>query len=102
MMIMRKTIFLIFAVLFLAIPASAVLNEKNLGQTLAVLREELEMYQRDSRRSIVMGQAIRERIHKHLMEIMNEDGTMARLPQLMEVSKKFGIKIITIKDLIAY
>lgn len=55
MMIMRKTIFLIFAVLFLAIPASAVLNEKNLGQTLAVLREELEMYQRDSRRSIVMG-----------------------------------------------
>ena len=37
-----------------------------------------------------------------LMEIMNEDGTMARLPQLMEVSKKFGIKIITIKDLIAY
>lgn len=54
MMIMRKTIFLIFAVLFLAIPASAVLNEKNLGQTLAVLREELEMYQRDSRRSIVL------------------------------------------------
>ncbi|MBO6005646.1 MAG: bifunctional 3,4-dihydroxy-2-butanone-4-phosphate synthase/GTP cyclohydrolase II [Paludibacteraceae bacterium] len=37
-----------------------------------------------------------------LMEIMNEDGTMARLPQLMEISKKFGIKIITIKDLIAY
>ena len=37
-----------------------------------------------------------------LMEIMNEDGTMARLPQLMEVSKKFGLKIITIKDLIAY
>lgn len=37
-----------------------------------------------------------------LMEIMNDDGTMARLPQLMEVSKKFGIKIITIKDLIAY
>ena len=37
-----------------------------------------------------------------LRGIMNEDGTMARLPQLMEVSKKFGIKIITIKDLIAY
>nr|WP_320036726.1 bifunctional 3,4-dihydroxy-2-butanone-4-phosphate synthase/GTP cyclohydrolase II [uncultured Bacteroides sp.] len=37
-----------------------------------------------------------------LIEIINEDGTMARLPQLMEVSKKFGIKIITIKDLIAY
>lgn len=37
-----------------------------------------------------------------LIEIINEDGTMARLPQLMEVSKKYGIKIISIKDLIAY
>lgn len=37
-----------------------------------------------------------------LIEIINEDGTMARLPQLMEVSEKFGIKIISIKDLIAY
>lgn len=37
-----------------------------------------------------------------LIEIINEDGTMARLPELMEVSKKFDIKIITIKDLIAY
>jgi len=37
-----------------------------------------------------------------LIEIINEDGTMARLPQLMEVAKKFDIKIITIKDLIAY
>lgn len=37
-----------------------------------------------------------------LIEIMNEDGTMARMPQLQEVAHKFGIKIITIKDLIAY
>jgi 3,4-dihydroxy 2-butanone 4-phosphate synthase/GTP cyclohydrolase II len=37
-----------------------------------------------------------------LVEILNEDGTMARLPQLLEISKKFGIKIIAIKDLIAY
>jgi len=37
-----------------------------------------------------------------LIEIINEDGTMARLPELLEVSKKFGIKIISIKDLIAY
>jgi GTP cyclohydrolase II/3,4-dihydroxy-2-butanone 4-phosphate synthase len=37
-----------------------------------------------------------------LIEIINEDGTMARLPELMEVAKKFDIKIITIKDLIAY
>ena len=37
-----------------------------------------------------------------LMEIMSEDGTMARLPQLVEVAKKFDIKIICIKDLIAY
>lgn len=37
-----------------------------------------------------------------LIEIINEDGTMARLPQLIEVSKKYDIKIISIKDLIAY
>jgi 3,4-dihydroxy 2-butanone 4-phosphate synthase / GTP cyclohydrolase II len=37
-----------------------------------------------------------------LVEIMNEDGTMARLPNLEKVSGKFGIKIISIKDLIAY
>lgn len=37
-----------------------------------------------------------------LIEIMNEDGTMARMPQLQEVAQKFGIKIITIRDLIAY
>jgi len=37
-----------------------------------------------------------------LIEILNEDGTMARLPQLMEVAKKFDIKIISISDLIAY
>jgi len=33
---------------------------------------------------------------------MNEDGTMARLPQLLEIAKKFDLKIISIKDLIAY
>ena len=37
-----------------------------------------------------------------LMEIMNEDGTMARMPQLMECAQEWGMKIITIKDLIAY
>ena len=37
-----------------------------------------------------------------LIEIINEDGTMARLPQLIEVSKKHNIKIISIQDLIAY
>lgn len=37
-----------------------------------------------------------------LMEIMNEDGTMARMPQLIEMAKKFNLKIITIKDMIIY
>lgn len=37
-----------------------------------------------------------------LVEIMNEDGTMARLPDLMELSKKFDMKIISVRDLIAY
>ena len=37
-----------------------------------------------------------------LVEVMNEDGTMARLPQLFEIANKFGLKIISIKDLIEY
>ncbi len=37
-----------------------------------------------------------------LVEIMNEDGSMARLPQLFDIAKKFDLKIISIKDLIAY
>lgn len=37
-----------------------------------------------------------------LIEIMNEDGTMARMPQLIEVAKEHGLKIISIRDLIAY
>lgn len=37
-----------------------------------------------------------------LVEILNEDGTMARLPQLVEVAKKFDLKIISIEDLVAY
>lgn len=37
-----------------------------------------------------------------LVEILNEDGTMARLPQLISVAKKFDLKIISIEDLVAY
>lgn len=37
-----------------------------------------------------------------LVEILNEDGSMARLPQLKEVAKKFDLKLISIEDLIAY
>ena len=37
-----------------------------------------------------------------LVEILNGDGTMARLPQLLEVAKKFDLKIISIEDLVAY
>ncbi|WP_373397972.1 bifunctional 3,4-dihydroxy-2-butanone-4-phosphate synthase/GTP cyclohydrolase II [Algoriphagus halophilus] len=37
-----------------------------------------------------------------LVEIMNEDGTMARLNDLVEVAKKFNLKLVSIKDLIAY
>lgn len=37
-----------------------------------------------------------------IVEIMNEDGTMARLPQLLEIAKRLGVKIISIEDLVAY
>ena len=37
-----------------------------------------------------------------IVEIMNEDGTMARLPELVKVAKKFDLKIISIEDLVAY
>mgnify|MGYP006202343613 FL=1 len=37
-----------------------------------------------------------------IVEIMNEDGSMARLPQLFEVAKKFDLKLVSIEDLVAY
>ena len=37
-----------------------------------------------------------------LVEIMNEDGSMARLPELLKIAEKFDLKIVSIKDLIAY
>lgn len=37
-----------------------------------------------------------------ICEILNEDGTMARLPQLVEVAKKFDLKLVSIEDLVAY
>ena len=37
-----------------------------------------------------------------IVEILNEDGTMARLPELMEIAKKFDLKIVSIEDLIEY
>ncbi len=37
-----------------------------------------------------------------IVEIMNEDGTMARLPELLKIADKFDLKIVSIKDLIAY
>lgn len=37
-----------------------------------------------------------------IVEIMNEDGSMARLPQLYEVAQKFNLKLVSIEDLVAY
>ena len=37
-----------------------------------------------------------------IVEIMNEDGSMARLPQLVKVAKKFNLKLVSIEDLVAY
>lgn len=37
-----------------------------------------------------------------IVEIMNEDGTMARLPQLLDIAKKFDLKLVSIEDLVAY
>ena len=37
-----------------------------------------------------------------LVEIMNSDGSMARLPELYEIAQKFGLKLVSIEDLIAY
>ncbi len=37
-----------------------------------------------------------------IVEVMNEDGTMARLPQLYEIAKKFDLKLVSIEDLVAY
>lgn len=88
---MRKILFLILSCLLFADGAEAVLNEKNLGQTLAVLREELEMYQRDSRRSLMMGQAMRAQVQKRLMSIMNESNQVALMLYSQKVDYIFDL-----------
>ena len=37
-----------------------------------------------------------------IVEIMNDDGSMSRLPELYKVAKKFNLKIVSIEDLVAY
>lgn len=37
-----------------------------------------------------------------LVEVLNEDGTMARLPQLRAIADRFGLKLVSIEDLVAY
>ena len=37
-----------------------------------------------------------------LIEIMNEDGTMARMPQLLEIARRYDLKVIAIEDLVEY
>ena len=37
-----------------------------------------------------------------IVEIMNENGSMARLPELIKVAQKFNLKIVSIEDLVAY
>lgn len=88
---MRKILFLMLSCLLFADGAKAVLNEKNLGQTLAVLREELEMYQRDSRRSLMMGQAMRTQMQKRLMNIMNESNQVALMLYSQKVDYIFDL-----------
>lgn len=88
---MRKIILFVFAALLLATPAGAVLNEKNLGQTLAVLREELEMYQNDNQRNLAMGQAVREQVQKRLMEIMNESNQIALMLYSQKIDYVFDL-----------
>lgn len=74
---MKKVFFSLLLVMFVAVDVSAVLNEKNLASTLAVLRQELEMYQNDNRRSLVMSKALREKMQTRVIQIMSESDQIA-------------------------
>lgn len=74
---MKKLFFSLLLVMFVAVDVSAVLNEKNLASTLAVLRQELEMYQNDNRRSLVMSKALREKMQTRVIQIMSESDQIA-------------------------
>ena len=56
----------------------------------------------DIRRLLLIWHVWLDFIRRELMEIMNEDGTMARLPELRRMADEFGLKLISIRDLIAY
>lgn len=72
-------------------PASAVLNERNLGQTLAVLREELEMYHNDSKRNQVMARSMKEQMQKRIVSIMNESNQISLMLYSQKIDYIFDL-----------
>lgn len=88
---MRRFSLVVLLLLMLCPEAYAVLNEKDLSQTLSVLREELEMYQRDTRKNMAMGLALREDVHKRLMRLMNQSNQVALMLYSQKVDYIFDL-----------
>ena len=75
---MKKFFLFVFIAFITSNNAFAVLDEKNLGSTLAVLRQELEMNHNDTRRSMIMSKELRENMQSRVMQIMSESNQIAR------------------------
>lgn len=88
---MRRLLSILFLVLCICTQSYAVLNEKDLGQTLSVLREELEMYQRDTRRNMAMGTALRKDVQNRLFKVMNESNQVALMLYSQKVDYIFDL-----------
>ena len=74
---MKKFFLFVFIAFITSNNAFAVLDEKNLGSTLAVLRQELEMNHNDTRRSMIMSKELRENMQSRVMQIMSESNQIA-------------------------
>lgn len=88
---MRRLLSILFLALCICTQSYAVLNEKDLGQTLSVLREELEMYQRDTRRNMAMGTALRKDVQNRLFKVMNESNQVALMLYSQKVDYIFDL-----------
>lgn len=74
---MKKLIFLLLFVLCASLQARAVLDEENLGSTLAVLRQELEMAHNDANRSLMLAKEQRKHIKERVMQIVSQSNRIA-------------------------
>ena len=95
---MKKFFLFVFIAFITSNNAFAVLDEKNLGSTLAVLRQELEMNHNDTQRSMIMSKELRENMQSRVMQIMSESNQIALMLYSQKMDYIFDLTVVSEMD----